>query len=56
MTDLNPRFPLSQVVFIHDYVQLVVQEERFSLFNLVELKHPSGLFTIRQHRTGSVTR
>jgi hypothetical protein len=32
-TNLSPAEPLSQVVFIHDYVQLVFQSERFSIYN-----------------------
>jgi hypothetical protein len=32
-TDLSPAEPLSQVVFIHDYVQLVFQDERLSIYN-----------------------
>ncbi|WP_028208236.1 restriction endonuclease subunit S domain-containing protein [Paraburkholderia nodosa] len=30
---LVPVEPLSQVVFIHDYFQLVFQEERFTVYN-----------------------
>jgi hypothetical protein len=32
-TNLTPAEPLSQVVFVHDYVQLVFQGERFSIYN-----------------------
>jgi hypothetical protein len=32
---IKPQLPLSQVVFIHDYVQLVFQETRFTLYNEV---------------------
>ena len=31
-----PKEPVSQVVFVEDYLQLVVQEERFSFFDVVE--------------------
>ena len=30
--------PLSQVVFIHDYVQLVFQEMRLSIYNPISIK------------------
>jgi hypothetical protein len=30
---LTPQAPLSQVVFVHDYLQLVFDDERFSIFN-----------------------
>jgi hypothetical protein len=33
--DLQPTDPLSQVVFIHDYLQLVFQDCGFSLYNAV---------------------
>lgn len=32
-----PKKPLSQVVFVEDYFQLVFQDERFSFYNVVEL-------------------
>lgn len=35
---LLPEFPLSQVVFVHDYIQLVFQEEGFSLYNSVVVR------------------
>jgi hypothetical protein len=35
--NIKPQFPLSQVVFIHDYVQLVFQEARFTLYNEVTI-------------------
>ncbi len=35
---LRPIEPISQVVFIHDYFQLVFQDETFSIYNHVELK------------------
>lgn len=31
-----PKEPVSQVVFVEDYLQLVFQEERFSFFDVVE--------------------
>ena len=36
--NLKPSEPLSQVVFIHDYLQLVFQDERFSIYNLAEVE------------------
>lgn len=35
--NLSPAEPLSQVVFVHDYLQLVFQDETFSIYNLTEL-------------------
>jgi hypothetical protein len=35
--NLKPSEPLSQVVFIHDYLQLVFHEEVFSIYNLAEV-------------------
>ena len=35
---LRPKEPLSQVVFIHDYVQLVFQDEILSIYNRIALK------------------
>jgi hypothetical protein len=35
---LLPESSLSQVVFVHDYVQLVFQDEAFSLYNRVIVK------------------
>ncbi|QSI76661.1 hypothetical protein [Niveibacterium microcysteis] len=34
---LSPVAPLSQVVFVHDYVQLVFQDEVFSVYNIAKL-------------------
>jgi hypothetical protein len=34
---IHPHEPLSQVVFVHDYIQLVFQDERLSAFNLCRL-------------------
>jgi hypothetical protein len=48
--DLQPKDPLSQVVFIHDYVQLVFQDSGFSLYNVVSYQL-NGL-TIRQGQSG----
>lgn len=36
--DLFPTEPLSQVVFVHDYIQLVFQDACFSIYNTVELR------------------
>jgi hypothetical protein len=38
-----PEQPLSQVVFIHDYVQLIFQNEGFSIFNRSKLTPTSGV-------------
>lgn len=37
--NLQPLDPLSQVVFVHDYLQLVFQDEGFSIYNLAQLEH-----------------
>ena len=36
--DLLPTEPLSQVVFVHDYIQLVFQDSGFSIYNIAELR------------------
>ena len=35
--NLKPSEPLSQVVFIHDYLQLVFQDECFNVYNAAEV-------------------
>ena len=35
--NLLPSDPLSQVVFVHDYIQLVFQDTSFSLYNTTRL-------------------
>lgn len=35
--NLVPQEPLSQVIFIHDYLQLVFQDEVFSIYNVSKL-------------------
>ncbi|HEY2711215.1 MAG TPA: hypothetical protein VGI60_01775 [Chthoniobacterales bacterium] len=35
--NLKPTGTLSQVVFVHDYLQLVFQSESFSVFNVCEV-------------------
>lgn len=41
--DILPIEPLSRVVFIHDYLQLVFQDACFSIYNPAELKLDSSL-------------
>ncbi len=36
--NLKPSEPLSQVVFIHDYLQLIFQGEGFNIYNLAEVE------------------
>lgn len=48
--DLQPEDALSQVVFVHDYVQLVFQDCGFSLYNVVT--YCQGATIIRQGRPG----
>jgi hypothetical protein len=43
--DLLPTEPLSEVAFVHDYVQLGFQNERFSLLNRVRVGAPSRTST-----------
>jgi hypothetical protein len=38
--NLTPQSPLSQVVFVHDYLQLVFQGERLSIYNPCSLTGP----------------
>jgi len=47
---LLPESPLSQVVFVHDYVQLVFQDVAFSLYNSVVLR--LGAIEFEQGSTG----
>jgi hypothetical protein len=42
-----PTEPPSQVVFIHDYIQLVFQDEGFNVYNVATLSSASG-----SYRTG----
>ncbi|MBI2768120.1 MAG: hypothetical protein HYX47_00725 [Burkholderiales bacterium] len=36
--NLRPIDPLTQVVFVHDYLQLVFQDQGFSIYNAAELE------------------
>lgn len=36
--NLKPSESLSQVVFIHDYLQLIFQDEGFNIYNLAEVE------------------
>lgn len=38
-----PVAPLSQVVFVHDYIHLVFQDACFSIYNTAELKQDGNL-------------
>jgi hypothetical protein len=49
-TDLKPLEALSQVVFVHDYIQLVFQDEVFAIYNIPELVHQGT--SVRQGRPG----
>ncbi len=40
--ELNPVEPLTQVVFVHDYVQLVFGSETLSIFNLMRFRGLQG--------------
>ncbi|MFA6094970.1 MAG: hypothetical protein WC757_03750 [Candidatus Paceibacterota bacterium] len=48
--DILPIEPLSQVVFIHDYLQLVFQNACFSIYNAVELRQ--GNISLSQGQPG----
>ena len=37
--NLKPSEPLSQVVFIHDYFQLIFQDEGLNIYNVAEIEH-----------------
>lgn len=45
---LLPSEPLSQVVFVHDYLQLVFQDARFSIYNAAELRRGNATFLSEQ--------
>jgi hypothetical protein len=48
--NLKPADPLSQVVFIHDYLQLVFQEAGFSIYNVAAVEVEGK--RIKQGQTG----
>lgn len=48
--DLQSRDPLSQVVFIFDYLQIYFQDAVFTIYNLATYAH--GSVTIRQGEPG----
>lgn len=48
--DILPTEPLSQVVFIHDYLQLVFQDACFSIYNAAELRQ--GNSSLSQGQSG----
>lgn len=48
--NLQPVEPLSQVVFVHDYLQLVFQDHAFTLYNLTTCSTGSSDF--RQGQPG----
>ena len=48
--NLVPADPLTQVVFVHEYLQLVFQDTGFSLYNPVELRLNGHV--IRQNESG----
>ncbi len=43
--DLIPTEPLTQVVFVHDYLQLVFQFESFSIYNMARVSQGNTLLT-----------
>ena len=45
LPDLIPTESLSQVVFIHDYLQLVFQFESFSIYNLARVSQGGTVLT-----------
>jgi hypothetical protein len=47
---LIPLEPLSQVCFVHDYVQLVFQDEGFSIYNRANIQ--VGAVQVAQGETG----
>jgi len=48
--DLQPIEPLSQVVFVHDYLQLVFQDSTFTIYNTASCSADAGEF--RQGQAG----
>jgi hypothetical protein len=52
--DIHPIEPLSQVVFIHDYLQLVFQDACFSIYNPAELRQGDSLLSQGEPGFGDV--
>lgn len=48
--NILPTEPLSEVVFIHDYLQLVFQDACFSIYNAIELRQ--GNSSLSQGQSG----
>ena len=48
--DLQPKDTLSQVVFVHDHLQLVFQDCSFTLYNVAT--YTQGSLTLRQGQAG----
>lgn len=48
--NIHPREPLSQVIFIHDYLQLVFQDDIFTIYNAAEIQ--TGEMSIAQGSAG----
>jgi hypothetical protein len=48
--DLQPIDPLSQVVFVHDYLQLVFQDRAFTIYNVAT--YSCGAVELRQGQPG----
>ena len=48
--NLIPVEPLSQVVFVHDYFQLVFQDDTFNIYNLAEVVREGAV--LRQGQVG----
>jgi hypothetical protein len=48
MADLLPSDPLSQVVFVHSYLQLVFQDSCFSIYNPSTLRVRDTILTFGQ--------
>ncbi len=48
--DLQPKDPLSQVVFVHDYVQLVFHDSGYTLYNRATYRN--GSLVVQQGEPG----
>ena len=42
--NVKPSEPLSQVVFVHDYLQLIFQDEGFNIYNLAAIQNNGAQF------------
>ena len=49
-SDARPIGPLTQVIFVHDYIQVKFDDDIYSLYNRLEIQNASGV--LRQGQDG----